>query len=79
MNRREFVKLMAGSAAGLVCGCDSAAAGRRGGGESRANIILIMADDLGYGDIGSFGNTRIKTPNIDALVKGGLKFTDYHS
>jgi arylsulfatase A-like enzyme len=38
-----------------------------------------MADDLGYGDIGCYGNEEVKTPNIDALARGGMKFTDYHS
>ncbi len=38
-----------------------------------------MADDLGYGDIGCYGNTRISTPNIDYLAENGLKFMDYHS
>ena len=43
------------------------------------NIILIMADDLGYGDIGCYGNTEIKTPNLDKLASEGLRFTDFHS
>mgnify|MGYP001490210199 CR=1 FL=1 len=43
------------------------------------NIILIMADDLGYGDLGCYGNTRIKTPYLDRLAKNGLRFTDFHS
>ncbi len=43
------------------------------------NIILIMADDLGYGDLGCYGNTRIETPYLDRLAKNGLKFTDFHS
>ena len=43
------------------------------------NIIIIVADDLGYGDISSFGNTNIQTPNIDALATTGVKFTDFHS
>ena len=45
----------------------------------KPNIVLIMADDLGYGDIGCYGNTRISTPNIDYLAENGLKFMDYHS
>jgi arylsulfatase A-like enzyme len=43
------------------------------------NIVLIMADDLGYGDLGCYGNKVTRTPNIDALAAGGLRFTDFHS
>jgi len=43
------------------------------------NIILIMADDLGYGDISSYGSTTIQTPNIDLLASEGIRFTDFHS
>jgi arylsulfatase A-like enzyme len=45
----------------------------------RPNIILIYADDLGYGDVGCYGATKVKTPNIDRLAKEGLRFTDGHS
>jgi arylsulfatase A-like enzyme len=43
------------------------------------NIVLIMADDLGYGDIGPYGNTMIHTPNLDLLAAEGIRFTDFHS
>lgn len=42
------------------------------------NILLIVADDLGYADIGAFGG-EIDTPNLDALAKEGLRLTDFHS
>lgn len=43
------------------------------------NIIYILADDLGYGDLGSYGQQLIQTPNLDALAAGGLRFTDHYS
>ncbi|MEM1326049.1 MAG: sulfatase [Bacteroidota bacterium] len=43
------------------------------------NIIIIYADDLGYGDLSSFGATDIATPNIDQLAQEGIKFTDFYS
>lgn len=45
----------------------------------KPNIIIILADDLGYGDVGCYGCTRLSTPNIDALSADGLRFTDFHS
>jgi arylsulfatase A len=45
----------------------------------RPNIVLIMADDLGYGALGCYGNKEIKTPNIDALAATGIRFSDFHS
>src|SRR2546429_8430764 len=46
---------------------------------SRPNIVLIYSDDVGYGDVGCYGATRVKTPNIDKLATGGLRFTNAHS
>jgi uncharacterized sulfatase len=43
------------------------------------NIIVIVADDLGYGDLESYGGRSIRTPNIDALAKAGIRFTDFHA
>src|SRR3954471_14821560 len=42
------------------------------------NIVLIYADDLGYGDVSSYGAKAVATPNIDRLAKAGLRFTDAH-
>ena len=43
------------------------------------NIIYILADDAGYGDLSCYGQTKYKTPNIDALAKDGLRFTNHYS
>jgi len=43
------------------------------------NVIVILSDDVGWGDVGCFGATRIKTPNIDRLAKVGMRFTDAHA
>ncbi|MGB0258937.1 MAG: sulfatase-like hydrolase/transferase, partial [Coraliomargarita sp.] len=45
----------------------------------RPNIVLIYADDLGYGDLSCYGATKIDTPNIDSLAAEGRLFTDAHS
>src|SRR5215213_811729 len=45
----------------------------------KPNIVLIYTDDLGYGDVGCYGATRVKTPNVDGLAREGLRFTDGHS
>ena len=46
---------------------------------SKPNIVIIMADDLGYGGVGSYGNDSIHTPHIDSLARLGLKFTDFYA
>ncbi len=43
------------------------------------NIIFILADDLGYGELGSYGQTKIRTPNIDRLAAEGMRFTQHYS
>jgi arylsulfatase A-like enzyme len=48
-------------------------------GATPPNIVLIYADDLGYGDVGCYGATKVRTPNIDRLAKEGLRFTDAHA
>ena len=45
----------------------------------KPNVVLILADDLGYGDVSCYGATRIRTPNINRLAREGMKFTDAHT
>jgi len=47
--------------------------------ENKPNIIYILADDLGYGELGVYGQQKIKTPNIDALAASGILFTQHYS
>ncbi len=47
--------------------------------KNQPNIIYILADDLGYGELGVYGQKIIETPNIDALAKNGMMFTDHYS
>ena len=47
--------------------------------QSKPNLIFIMADDLGYGDLGCFGQKLIKTPRLDRMAKEGIKFTRFYS
>ncbi|MEO7651630.1 MAG: sulfatase-like hydrolase/transferase, partial [Bryobacteraceae bacterium] len=44
---------------------------------ARPNILVILTDDQGYGDIGCFGSSSIRTPNLDKLAAGGMKLTDH--
>lgn len=43
------------------------------------NVVIILADDMGYGDVGANGSTRIRTPNIDALAREGVNFTQFYA
>ena len=47
--------------------------------ERRPNVVLIMTDDMGYGDLASYGGTDIRTPNIDRLVREGVRLTDFYA
>ena len=80
MNRRQFVKTVGlGIAAFTVPGC-KAAMGQLAGGTptNRPNIVLIMADDMGYSDIGCYGG-EVRTPNLKRLADNGLRFTQFYN
>jgi len=47
--------------------------------QARPNVVIIYTDDLGYGDLSSYGATALKTPHIDRLAREGLRFTDAHA
>ena len=81
MNRRTILQALAAMAAGSCAGFPLASSARNQSKPKRnqPNIIFIMADDLGYGDLACYGHPRNKTPNIDKLAKEGLRFTDYHA
>jgi arylsulfatase A len=46
---------------------------------ARPNVVLIMTDDLGYGDLGSYGAPDIRTPHIDNLARDGVRLTDFYA
>ena len=43
------------------------------------NVVIILADDLGYGDLGCYGHPTIRTPNLDRMAAEGMKFTSFYS
>jgi arylsulfatase A-like enzyme len=77
MNRRSFINaishsLMAVPLAASSCGMSETV-------HSKPNIIFIMADDLGYGDLGCYGQELLSTPHIDALANEGVKFSQAYA
>jgi len=80
MRRRDFLKAAGWSAASLAglgaLGTDRARAATMG---KRPNVVFILADDLGYADVGCYGQKRIRTPNIDKLAAEGMRFTQFYS
>ncbi len=74
LSRRSFMKSV-----GLVAAAALVPVKLWGAGAKPANIVIIYADDLGYGDVSCYGATRIKTPNLDRIAAEGVQFTNAHS
>src|SRR5205085_5213023 len=66
MHRRSFLQTLAGAAGQIAV-------------QAKPNIVLIYADDVGYGDLSCYGATRVRTPNLDRLAGAGVRFTNAHS
>jgi arylsulfatase len=71
---RSLVSTLCGIAAFFSTGASVTAAA----GATKPNLIVILADDLGYNDLGCFGSPLIKTPNLDKMAREGLRFTSFY-
>ena len=76
MNRRDFLKA---SGAGMASLALRSTTGMGQPSNKKPNIIFIMADDLGYKELGCYGQQKIKTPNVDKMAAEGMLFTDYYT
>jgi arylsulfatase A len=73
LQRRDTLKLLGGAAAFATAPALAAARSRP------PNIVLVVADDLGWGDLGCYGGTAIATPNLDRMARQGLRMTDFYA
>jgi len=76
MNRRTF---MMGSGASIAAGLAGLSLKANAQQPSRPNIVLVMADDLGYGHLGCYGQQHIRTPHLDRLAENGVRFTNAYA
>lgn len=77
MKRRSFLKLTGSGLAGLAFGSSMLSCGNSE--MAQPNIVLIMADDLGWNELGCYGQEKIRTPNIDRLAEQGMTFSQFYA
>jgi len=75
LNRRDFLKMLGLGAGTAVVPTLLPAADKPG---KRPNVILVITDDQGYGDLGCHGNKVIQTPHLDKLHQQSIRLTDFH-
>ena len=79
LTRRKFVGGIASGAGLFLTGLKPGSAAQRASAAARPNVIFILADDLGWGDLSCYGRPDYRTPNLDHLASQGTKFTDAYS
>jgi arylsulfatase len=75
VDRRDFLRTVGVAAASVALASETGCARA----DRPPNIVFILADDLGYGELGSYGQTKIRTPNLDRLAAEGMRFTQHYS
>jgi arylsulfatase A-like enzyme len=75
-NRRDFLKAAGTTAASLAISVSALARSKTA---KKPNILMILVDDLGYGDLSSYGANDLRTPNIDELMASGMRFDNFYA
>ena len=75
LRRRDFLRLVGGAAAAAAM----PAAVLRAAGQRLPNFVFLLADDLGYADLGCYGSDKIATPNLDRMAAEGIRFNDFYT
>ena len=79
MNTNRFARVLPSCALLLLLLCTAAAAGATAAPAAKPNVVFIICDDLGYADVGAYGQQKIKTPHLDRLAAVGMRFTQHYS
>ncbi len=78
MRRRDFIRLRGWSGALLVSGVYGQSSPPQNAEARRPNLIFVLADDLGCGNLGCYGQDKIKTPHLDRMAAEGMRFVNHY-